>query len=494
MPLDQNAILDESAARHLLRRSGFGAPARQLEDYVGVSRGAAADQLLAFKPNGFKPSGKSIEDVHDKWIGYMLKVKNPLQEKLVLFWHDHFATSALVVTDPRLMTLQNRTLRLNCKGNFKSFVKTMNKNAALMEYLDTNDNRKDIPNENYARELQELFTLGVKDSSGAPNYTQNDVVQIARAFTGWSIDAKGNAFLEENAHDFMSDFDGNPPSEPNRGPKVIYKETGQFGPAGKSFTMFGEGPTEIDTVVDIIFQHRDSDTKNTVARRIAPRLLEYIAQPEPPLALIDQTVGTGPTGFDTTWDLSALLRRIFISDEFFETAQMPGPGTKKSVKWPIDHVMSTLRLLGMKPKGKEMIFGNTTVRDSLLSMGQVLLEPPSVFGWDWEKAWMSSATMRSRAAFARDISTAQNGGKTSFLPEKLIDVTLSDAGAIVDAATDRLGISDQILTTDRDALIAYLTNGGPPNTPIDLGNDQTRRIKLNGLFGLLLMSPAYQVH
>ena len=129
------------------------------------------------------------------------------------------------------------------------------------------------------------------------------------------------------------------------------------------------------------------------------------------------------------------------------------------MKWPIDHIVSTLRLLGMKPKGKELIFGNTTVSDSLISMGQVLLEPPSVFGWDWEKAWMSSTTMRSRAAFARDVSTAQNGGKTSFLPGKLIDLGLTNAGAIVDAATDRLGITDQIASADRDALIDYLVDG-----------------------------------
>jgi uncharacterized protein (DUF1800 family) len=371
----------------------------------------------------------------------------------------------------------------------------MNKNAALMEYLDTNDNRKDVPNENYARELQELFTLGVKDSNGAFNYTQEDVVQIARAFTGWDYDDKGVAFLDPDNHDFSSDFDGSPPSEPNRGPKVIYKTTGQFipGGAGKSFTTGGEGPAEIDTVIDIIFQHRDTDMKNTVARRTARRLLEYFAQPDPSLAFVDQTVGTGPTSFDTTWDIAALLRRIFISDEFFETAQAPGPGTKKSVKWPIDHIVSTLRLLGMKPKGKELIFGNTTVSDSLISMGQVLLEPPSVFGWDWEKAWMSSTTMRSRAAFARDVSTAQNGGKTSFLPGKLIDLGLTNAGAIVDAATDRLGITDQIATVDRDALIDYLVDGGSPSTPLDLNDFTTQRVKLNGLFGLLLMSPAFQV-
>jgi hypothetical protein len=102
--------------------------------------------------------------------------------------------------------------------------------------------------------------------------------------------------------------------------------------------------------------------------------------------------------------------------------------------------------------------------------------------------------MRARAAFARDVSTAQNGGKTSFDPARLVDVGLTDAGQIVDAATDRLGITDQVATVDRDALIDYLTDGGPPSTPIDLGDFNTRRVKLNGLFGLLLMSPAFQVH
>ena len=122
------------------------------------------------------------------------------------------ATSTLVVSNTRHMALQNRRLRLNCKGNFKAFVKAMNKDAALMQYLDTDDNRKDSPNENYARELQELFTLGVTDANGAKTYTQDDVVQIARAFTGWRSDDKGNVFLDRDDHDFASDFDGSPPS------------------------------------------------------------------------------------------------------------------------------------------------------------------------------------------------------------------------------------------------------------------------------------------
>ncbi len=130
----------------------------------------------------------------------MTKTRLQLQEKLVLFWHDHFATSYAKVEDIDLMRNQNRLLRLNCKGDFSVLVKAINKDAAMMEFLDTVRNRKrNEPNENYARELQELFTLGVKDlpARADANYEQEDIVQIARAFTGWGYDGKGVAELHD---------------------------------------------------------------------------------------------------------------------------------------------------------------------------------------------------------------------------------------------------------------------------------------------------------
>ncbi|HEY2387208.1 MAG TPA: DUF1800 family protein, partial [Candidatus Binatia bacterium] len=185
---DENTVLQDFEARHLLRRAGFGASPADVRDFTGLTRGQAADQLLTFKGKAFKPSGKYIEDSHNKWVKYMIKTKFPLQQKLVLFWHDHFATSNNKVEHPKLMANQIRTLHINCKGNMKTFVKAMNKDAALVEFLDTVRNHKDIPNENYGRELQELFTLGVYDFAGNPNYTQADIVQIARAFTGWDYE------------------------------------------------------------------------------------------------------------------------------------------------------------------------------------------------------------------------------------------------------------------------------------------------------------------
>jgi uncharacterized protein (DUF1800 family) len=485
---DQNTPLSESEARHLLRRATFGARPADVQDLVGVPRGQAADQLLAFGNKAFKPSGKYIEDAHNKWVKYMIKTKVPLQEKLVLFWHDHFATSNAKVDNAKSMARQNQLLRANAAGNFKTLVKAINRNAAMIEFLDTVRNHKDIPNENYARELQELFTLGVKDSAGNPNYAQQDIVQIARAFTGWDYEYdSGNAVFHDYDHDYEVDF-------PERGPKVIYQSTGGFGAGGRDYAVNGEGEQEIDTVIDVIFDHTDSQGKNTVARRTARRLLEYFAHPNPSTAVVDAVVTS--SSFASTWSIGALVRAIFSHDAFYESgAPAPfGAATKKSVKWPTDYVVSTLRLVGMKLKSRyQYVDGGSysTIRDQLTNMGQTLLEPPSVFGWDWETAWVSSATLLARYGFARDVTSARGAGASAFRPDKLMDLTLTDAGDIVDAVTDALGVTDQVSGTERSTFVDYL---GGPSATLDLTDYDTRNIKLHGLFALVMQSPAYQLH
>ena len=461
----------------------------------GDTRGAAADRLLKFNPKKFQPGGSgkdpSMRESHDKWISFMIASKFPLQEKLVLFWHDHFATSNAKVNNVRLMAQQNLLLRLFCKGNFRDFVKAINKNPAMMEFLDTVRNRRREPNENYARELMELFTLGVVDTAGNPNYLQEDIVQIARAFSGWRYDEdKLVPFLREESHDFMNDF-------PERGPKVIFKSRGGFGPGGRSFAMNGEGAAEIDTVIDTLFAHTDSDGKNTVARRTARRLLEYFAHAEPDSAVVDAVVTAA--GFATNWNIHTLVRAILVHDAFYETAVPPpfGPTTKKSVKWPVDYVISTLRLLAITPKAPRdqdlRIPDGGAIRDILTDMGQRLFEPPSVFGWDWEQKWISSATLLARFAFARDVVSARVKGKTGFHPEKLIDVRLTAPMAIVDAVTNLLGVTDQLTSAERDVLLDYLTDNGASPT-INLFDEGIRNTKLHGLFALVLESPAYQLH
>jgi len=509
---NENTVLTTADARHLLRRTGFGAPQAQVNAWgMRLTRGQAADQLLAFPRRVFKPIGREIDDRHNSWIRHMITTRAPLQEKLVLFWHDHFASSNDKVGDPVLMGNQNALLRKFCVGNFKAFLKAINKDAAMLEFLDTVRNSQDQPNENYARELQELFTLGVADYNNSRNYEQADIVQIARAFTGWSYNRKGVAVFGDGDHDYRTDH-------PERGAKVIYRTQGGFGPSGADFTQApynsaGEGPTEIDGVIEIIFAHKDSDGQSTVARYITGKLFAFLAQPYPKRPaqmtpsqratlkpILDQLIHD--SSFDTTWNIGALVRAILVNDAFYATEVAANPQSgfgatdPKSVKWPVDYVVSTLRVLNMRLRGRSAFVNGGDFRlisDQLNAMGQVLFEPPTVFGWNWETAWINSATLLARCQFAVDVISARGSGNRNFHPTRLINLALSDPTAIVNAVTDALGVTDQLTAADQAAFINYLTDGGTQAT-VDLTDVDTRNRKLNGLFGLVLQSPAYQLH
>jgi uncharacterized protein (DUF1800 family) len=491
---DQNTVLAEADARHLLRRSGFSSTRKELNasGIVGATRGAAADKLLGYRVKSFKPSSGPRDEQykqHDSLMRHLLTTKLPVQEKLTLFWHDHFATGiAKLLANSfgiatKLMASQNKLLRVMAKGDLKLLVKAIGTDIAMLEFLDTVRNDKLIPNENYARELLELFTLGVFDSAGNENYAQADIVQIARAFTGWRYAGSGKPYLDEGQHDYNSEYFG------ERGPKRIFESNGQIA-GGAQFDANGEGAPEIDTVVDIIFTHRDSDGRNTVARRTARRLLEFYVGPDPDLAVIDAVVAQ--SSFDTTFNVQALVRAIFCNDAFYEPGQPFGAGVTKSVKWPLDFVIGSMRLLGMKFAGPNRYVPGgsyTGVSTHMQSMGQILLDPPSVFGWEWETNWLSSSTLLARYNFARDIAAARGVGR--FNPSKLIDFALTDPEQIVDQVLDALDVAHNFTAADRQVCVDYLTDSNAV-TP-DLGDYLYVNTKLHGLFELVMKSPGYQV-
>jgi uncharacterized protein (DUF1800 family) len=483
---DENSILSEAEARHLMRRSGFSATRKELNaaGIVGLSRGAAADRLLGYKVKTFKPPGNNQRKQHDSLLRYLLTTKNAVQEKLTLFWHDHFATgiAKLLASNfglaTKLMAAQNKLLRTMAKGDMRALVKAIGKDAAMIEFLDTVRNDKGIPNENYARELLELFTLGVYDSAGNENYDQADIVQIARAFTGWRYLVSTKPYFDDEQHDYNAEY------LVERGPKRIFESKGQIA-GGADFDANGEGMPEIDTVVDIVFTHRDTDGRNTVARRTARRLLEFYVGPDPDLSVIDDVVDE--SGFDTSFNIQALVRAIFCNDAFYETGQPFGPGVTKSVKWPVDYAIGSMRLLGMKFVGGNKYIPGGSYSGALThmeNMGQILLDPPSVFGWDWETSWLSSSTLLARYNFARDIVGSRGGGR--FRPDKLVDFSLTDAGDIVDQVLDALDVAHNFTTDDRQVCIDYL------GTP-DLDDYNYVNTKLHGLFELVMKSPGYQV-
>jgi uncharacterized protein (DUF1800 family) len=488
---DANSLLTESEARHVMRRAGFGATAKELAKLMkkGPTRGQLVDSLLKYKPKTLK-AHRDIDEVYDRWLELMLKTKTPLLEKLTLFWHDHFATANATVQDAEWMTRQNTLLRQMGKGNFRDLLKRINKDPAMMDFLDTLRNRKRTPNENYARELLELFTLGVEDETGAPNYEQDDIVQLARAFTGWRLDEKEVAEFREGSHDFNEEF-------PERGPKVIFKTRGMFGPGGVDLATPGEGPFEIDFAIDVLLAHRDSQGQSTVGRRVTRRLFEFFASADAPTALVDELLAS--SGFASTWDIANLVKTVLVHDAFYASATPPPltAGTKRSVKWPVDYVVSTLRLLGVKPKKRKytglVLEDSDSLRAHLDDMGQRLFDPPSVFGWDWEAAWISSATLLARFRFARDLAAARVKGKQGFHPEKLMTMGVLAAEDVLNAASSVLGLGDQLTAEDRALYVDYLTDGGSAPT-LDLTNEDVRARKLHGLFALLLQSPAYQLH
>ena len=500
---DQNSILSESEARHLLRRTGFGAAQRDVDRILnfgenGETRGQAADRLLGFKVSKFRPRNKDIDIVHNKWVKFMIRSKLQLQEKLVLFWHDHFATSNDVVGDPMQMATQNRTFRANCKGDFRVMMHAINRDAAMMDFLDTVRNRKEEPNENYSRELEELFCFGVFDLDGQPNYTQEDIVQIARAFTGWRVNDRDEAWFDEGRHDKGTGDSGDP--FPERGPKEIFKGNSAFDQGNGEGYDYGAAAgtnyeTEIDEVMNAIFAHQDSAGRNTVAHWIAYRLITFFADPDPSNSYVIQMVSN--SGFDSNFNIASLLREIFVSDEFYAPLTDP---TKLSVKWPVDYVVTTLRLVGMKLKSRDQYINGGSfddIQDELSNMGQLLLEPPSVFGWDWESSWISSSTLLARYGFARDVISARGRGKTTFRPERLFDFAESpavDPEIVVDAVTALLGVSDSFGagSASRTALTDYLTDGTPGT--VDFSDYETRDKKLRGMVGLVLQSPAYMLH
>jgi uncharacterized protein (DUF1800 family) len=495
---DENSVLSSGDAQHFLRRTGFGARPAEVAKLTGKTRGAAADQALRFKPSRKSlGGGGDLERMQHRWFRHILKKRTPaLQEKLVLFLHDHFATSNDGVGEPKLMSMQNRLLRMHAKGNFKELVKAINRDGAMIEWLDTERNEKWQPNENYAREFLELFTLGVNDANGAPNYAQEDIVQIARAFTGWRWYGRGKSYLEEELHDFKGEF-------PARGDKRIFTNRGGFGAPGREFDDVGEGEEEINRVVDIVFDHRDSDGAKTVARWFTYRLLNFFTHGGKQnfmsaKGVVDELIAA--SGFDANWQLDSLARALFVHDAFWESASgsPDDAASRRSITWPVDFVASSMRLFNMNPMGRwHMIPGGDweSVAVHMGRMGQRLLAPPSVFGWDWEEAWLTSTTLVARQRFARDLTTARWGGrKSNFRPDEFLDDQLTNPSEIVNAVSHACGVSGRFTQSEHDALVDYLSDGNP-NASLDLGElDGNNYIsgKVRGLFALILGSPAFQ--
>jgi uncharacterized protein (DUF1800 family) len=265
---------------------------------------------------------------------------HPLQEKLTLFWHGHFTTSFRDERSAWLIWRQNELLRRKAAANFKALVKEISRDPAMLQYLNNNQNKKGKPNENYARELMELFTLGIG------RYTEDDVKEAARAFTGWA----------------------------SEGDEFVFRK-GQHDDGVKKF--FGRiGDLDGDDVIELILRHP------ACAPYVSGKLLRFFAYEDLEPGI---DVCLGQVLRDATYDLRPALKMLFRSKAFYSPKAIGA-----QVKSPIQLVIGTVRLLGLELPPLPLL------QRGLSQMGQVPFNPPNVKGWPTGEAWINSATLFAR--------------------------------------------------------------------------------------------------
>ncbi len=450
-------------AAHLLSRAGFGGDERDVAKYVRYGQTTAIDKLVTVKGTGAKGpgmSGSAATDADDLaalrtwWAKRMVKATTRrLQEKMCLFWHDHFATSVSVVRNNLWMAKQNALFRRYGLGDFKTLVFEVTRDPAMLEFLDGNRNKVGKPNENYGRELMELFVLGVNDLNGLPNYSQTDVQEMARALTGFVIEDDAGVFDPTR-------FDG--------GSKTVLGVTGVLGVVDAAGTLLPPATN----VIDVLFAHTDSDTALAMPRFLAKKLWEYFVYPNPPTARIDAITGPFIAGGFVIRDL---LRAIFLHDDFYSDE-----AKSQTVKNPCELAFHAIRATRASTNAK-------TLPDHLADMGMSLFDPPTVNGWNNGLAWLSSGQFLARFEFAQALAAGRSG-ELKLSPTKLFDRSATSAGPVVDDLLATLGIAAQVPADARQALVDYFAGA------TNFYDQAVVETKVRGAIALMLDLPEFQIH
>lgn len=379
-----------SQIAHLHRRAGFSAT--QAEVQAGVARGysatvdylldptrvdaaVVADPVVDYSTYGpavtieeKKAKAKLRNEqqalLADWWLEKMAATERPATEKLTLFWHDHFATSVDKVKAAILMLEQNKTMRNLGTGRFEALAQAMAKDGAMMIWLDSNQNTNRKPNENFGRELMELFTIGIG------NYTDNDVREAARAFAGWRF-------------------------TPNGGFSLVQK----FVDSGSKSILGQTGPLTGEQVVSLL------SNSAAAARFITAKMWRFYAFPA---ASDHPAIVELSTSFARDFDIAKLHRAVFMHPAFQSTEARQG-----LVKQPVEWGVGICRQLGIRPSALGI---KPRLALGLKQMNQEVFAPPSVGGWPDNNYWISTASALSRMTMALNIAGAVDLNWLSSLP------------------------------------------------------------------------------
>ncbi len=373
-------------AAHLLGRAQFGYTPTELDRAANSGLAETVERLLAPQPESpeFQQAETAlrktafatgeITDLKIWWLYRMWSSANPLAEKMALFWHNHFATSYDKIRSVPQMLAQNEVIRAHGLKNFKQLLHGMSVDTAMLLWLDGNANRKRHPNENFAREIMELFALGVG------NYTEKDIQEAARAFSGWHV-REGAFWFNTLQHDESS--------------KTVFGKSGNF-----------DG-----TAIVVLCLAQPA-----CPRFLAMKLLKTFVCPEPTSAMID-AVAARIRLHD--FAISPVLHELFSSQMFFEASHR-----RSVIKSPLDLVVGSLRTLAATVKWPP-------VAKLLANLGQDVFEPPSVKGWEGGRLWINSSSILLRTNFATELAS---GEQIASLLKAIVD----GAGGTSDAVVTRL--------------------------------------------------------
>jgi uncharacterized protein (DUF1800 family) len=440
---------DHRAAHHLFRRAGFGASKAEIDRAVEQGLAATVETLFAEAPEQeaefqetFQRISGHFADFSDAahlqtwWVYRMLRTRSPMREKLALFWHSHFATSYNKVEEIALMHQQCEMLRKLAWGDFRDLLHAVSRDPAMLVYLDGETNTRENANENFGRELLELFTLG------HGHYHEGDVRAAARAFTGWGRD--GDKFV------FTAD---------------------QHDSGAKEF-LGQKGPFDGGDILDILVK------QPATARHLARKLLIFFVCPEP----ASNVVAEAAVPFtESRLNVKAFLRQIFLSKYFFSPACR-----RTRIASPAEFVIGACRSLGARLSAQDL-------RQNLVDMGQELFAPPNVKGWDGEKKWINSTTWAARQAFAKRISELPQ--ESALGPRvDLADIVpgdLAEPPRIVDLIAGFL-LDGDLSSERRKEVTEFLVTTDEGDKHDQFANDaEFRRQQVAALVGVVLSLPEY---
>jgi uncharacterized protein (DUF1800 family) len=376
--------LDATDARFLLTRTGFEANAAEVAPFIGMTRVEAVDALLAGvrteaatpppawvtepipsvevrrartqdeRRDDQREQRRRYDDLRGWWVREMVTTRSPLTERMTLFWHDHFPSGEDKVHYPQLMFRQNALLRRDALGNFGDLLHAVSKDPAMLQYLDGAGSRKGRPNENFAREVMELFTLG------EGHYSQRDVTEAARAYTGWTLDPNTLAYqFNPKIHD--------------DGDKTVLGQMGAF---------------DGDQILDILLAQPQTATFITTEL-----WREFISEtPEPA-----QIASIADRFRASNYDIRTALRGLFLSEAFWDERNRG-----VLVKSPAEFVVGAVREFDIGYADQDA----TALAVQVRNFGENLFYPPNVKGWPGGESWINSSTLLARKQFIEQLFRA----------------------------------------------------------------------------------------